>query len=103
MRCPFAVALALATLPLSSCNKAVMTDSTTHGIDVAGIDRSTKPGDDFFKFANGSWDKNTPIPPDRASWGIDATLDEQATDHTRALLEHASTAKASGSDERKAA
>jgi putative endopeptidase len=77
---------------------------TTHGIDVAGMDRSTKPGDDFFKFANGSWDKNTPIPPDRASWGLDPALSEQATRHTRELLESTAAAgQAAGSDERKAA
>ena len=35
------------------------------GIDIQGMDRSAKPGDDFFEYVNGSWPKNTPIPADR--------------------------------------
>jgi putative endopeptidase len=27
------------------------------GIDTAGMDRSVRPGDDFFRFANGTWYK----------------------------------------------
>lgn len=37
----------------------------TWGIDTAGMDRSVKPGDDFFGFVNGTWAKTTPIPADR--------------------------------------
>src|ERR1700737_3422083 len=77
----------LFSIPLSSCGTTAQTTTSAHGIDVAGMDRSMKPGDDFFKFANGTWDKNTPIPPDRASWGVDGMLDEEATAHTRELLE----------------
>ena len=29
------------------------------GFDLAGMDRSVKPGDDFFDYANGTWFKNT--------------------------------------------
>jgi endothelin-converting enzyme/putative endopeptidase len=39
------------------------------GIDPAMMDRSTKPGDDFNVFANGTWLKNTPIPADRSVIG----------------------------------
>src|SRR5437660_2431899 len=73
--------------------------SATRGIDVAGMNPTVKPGDDFFQYANGTWDGRTSIPPDRAAWGIDAELDEQATAHTRALLENAA---ARGANERKA-
>jgi putative endopeptidase len=37
----------------------------THGIVVANMDRSVKPGDDFYRYANGDWIKRTEIPPDR--------------------------------------
>jgi len=39
------------------------------GIDLAGMDRSVKPGDDFYSYVNGSWDKNAVIPPDRSNIG----------------------------------
>jgi putative endopeptidase len=35
------------------------------GIDTAGMDRSQKPWDDFYQFANGKWIAETDIPPDR--------------------------------------
>ena len=76
--------------------------SLVHGIDVAGMDRSVKPGDDFFRYANGTWDRNTPIPPDRSSWGLGAELTEQADRRTRGLLEEAAKSGApAGSDERR--
>jgi len=34
------------------------------------LDRSIKPGDDFFSFANGGWIKKNPIPVTESSWGI---------------------------------
>jgi putative endopeptidase len=39
------------------------------GFDLTGMDRSVKPGDDFFEYANGAWFKRTMIPPDRTSIG----------------------------------
>ena len=43
----------------------------SRGIDLAGIDRSVAPGDDFFAYANGTWLKTTEIPADRSAWGIE--------------------------------
>ena len=74
-----------------------------HGVDITGMDRSVKPGYDFFAYANGAWDRHAQIPPDRASWGVGAGLDEEATEHTRALLEGAAAGRATTRpDERKA-
>ena len=39
------------------------------GVDLAAMDRSIDPGDDFFRHAGGTWMKNTQIPPDRSRWG----------------------------------
>jgi predicted metalloendopeptidase len=36
----------------------------THGIVVANMGRSVKPGDDFYQYANGDWIKRTQLPPD---------------------------------------
>jgi putative endopeptidase len=70
-------------------------------VDVAGMDKSVRPGDDFFRYANGTWDRLTAIPADRSMWGIGAELDEQANAQTRALLEEAAKGGGSG-DGRKA-
>ena len=37
------------------------------GLDLAGMDKSVAPGDDFFRYANGAWLKSTEIPADRSS------------------------------------
>ncbi|HEX3101923.1 MAG TPA: M13 family metallopeptidase N-terminal domain-containing protein, partial [Pyrinomonadaceae bacterium] len=39
------------------------------GIDIGGMDREVKPGDDFFSYANGGWSKKTEIPADRTAFG----------------------------------
>jgi len=36
------------------------------GYDPAAMDRSVKPGDDFWAYVNGTWDKNTKIAADRS-------------------------------------
>ena len=43
--------------------------TVSRGIDLAGIDRSVAPGDDFFLYANGTWLKNTEIPADPSQLG----------------------------------
>jgi endothelin-converting enzyme/putative endopeptidase len=40
-----------------------------HGVAADNIDHSVKPGDDFYRYANGAWLKRTDIPADRA--GVD--------------------------------
>ncbi len=41
------------------------------------IDKSVKPGDDFFKFAMGKWLQNNPIPASERSWGIWSLVNEE--------------------------
>ncbi|HEX3886392.1 MAG TPA: M13 family metallopeptidase [Phenylobacterium sp.] len=63
------------------------------GLDLAGMDRSVKPGDDFFAYANGHWLATTQIPADRSSWGVGAELTELTTARTQALIQGAAKAK----------
>jgi predicted metalloendopeptidase len=98
-----ACSIAAASAPALRLMAQAPAAPASHGIDTAGMDRSVKPGDDFFRYANGTWYRTNAIPPDRSSWGVDAELSEQATLHTRALLEQAAKNAPAGSDERKAA
>src|SRR5208337_3880591 len=76
----------------------------THGIAVANIDRTVKPGDDFYLYANGEWIKRTEIPPDRSGIGVFSKLDEVSNKRTAALIEEAAKANAaSGSSTKKIA
>src|SRR5689334_704454 len=59
----------------------------TFGFDTAGMDKSVAPGDDFFTYANGTWVKNTPIPPDKARYGMFNVLDDLSRERTRTIIE----------------
>ncbi|HEY1252237.1 MAG TPA: M13 family metallopeptidase [Thermoanaerobaculia bacterium] len=63
--------------------------SSSTGIDVEGIDRSIRPGDDFYGYANGAWMKATEIPPDRSAVGAFSIVDEEVTKRTAALIQEA--------------
>src|ERR1700704_770307 len=71
-----------------------------HGLDLAGIDRSVAPGDDFFRYANGAWLKATEIPPDRSSYGPAEQLAELTAQRTAELVRNTAGA-AAGSEARK--
>jgi putative endopeptidase len=75
----------------------------TWGFDLGGMDRSVKPGDDFFKFANGSWDKTTEIPSDRVRWGNFNKLRELSDARLHAILEEAKAGKLQDPDAAKIA
>jgi putative endopeptidase len=39
------------------------------GVDLSSMDKSVKPGDNFFNYVNGTWLKTATIPPDRSQTG----------------------------------
>jgi putative endopeptidase len=57
------------------------------GVDLEGMDRSVKPGDDFFRFVNGKWAATTQIPPDKTNYGAFVLLRDLSEARMRALLE----------------
>lgn len=58
---------------LSACTSAPkMPETVTPKIpafDVAGMDTTAKPCDDFDRFANGKWKDNNPVPATESRWG----------------------------------
>ncbi|MDE2410524.1 MAG: M13 family metallopeptidase [Sphingomonadales bacterium] len=64
--------VATASLGPVACKMTGKTEAvaaTAVGIDPAMMDKSVKPGDDFYGYANGAWQRNTEIPADRSSIG----------------------------------
>jgi putative endopeptidase len=59
----------------------------TFGFDTAGMDKSVAAGDDFFEYANGTWAKNTPIPPDKARYGMFNVLDDLSKERTKTIID----------------
>jgi endothelin-converting enzyme/putative endopeptidase len=57
------------------------------GVDLSAMDRSVKPGDSFWHFVNGNWDKTTPIAADRSSAGAGVLLVDEAERQVRSIVE----------------
>jgi predicted metalloendopeptidase len=93
-------ALTLTVAVAGAASPAAMPAASPHGVDLAGIDRSVAPGDDFFRYANGAWLKVTEIPPDRSSYGPGEQLTELTAERTAELVRNTSGAPA-GSEARK--
>src|SRR5215831_892476 len=97
----FMVSLVLAAVAAFAQDAAIQQG---HGIVVANMDRSVKPGDDFYRFANGEWIRRTEIPPDRAGVNVFTKLGDLSNQRTKDLIEELAKSKApTGSGERKVA
>jgi endothelin-converting enzyme/putative endopeptidase len=59
------------------------------GVDLTARDMAVKPGDDFFRYANGAWFAANPIPADRQAWGVGTVLSEDVEAQLRAIVETA--------------
>ncbi len=72
------------------------------GFDIEGMDTSYHPGDDFFRYANGTWLDNTEIPSDRSNWGMFSVLADEAEEDVRSIiLDLAATNPEAGTIEQK--
>jgi putative endopeptidase len=70
----FLIGVASAALLAGAAHAAV--PGLPSGLDVAGVDKQVKPGDGFFAYANGAWEKTAEIPADRSSYGLGAQMVE---------------------------
>ena len=93
-----AAALVLGALALSLARpRSADAAESVPGADLAAIDKSVKPGDDFFLYANGGWVAKTEIPPDRAVFGAFSIVDEEVRKRTAAIIQEAADRNAPAS------
>lgn len=77
-----AVAAAVALAP------GLRTESqATSGFDPSTFDRSVRPQDDLYRYANGRWLDETVIPDDRVSYSAAAELIETTNEDLRAIID----------------
>jgi putative endopeptidase len=99
----FLTGVALAAEPAATTAPTTAERFGKWGVDLEGMDRSVKPGDDFFRYVNGKWAAKTQIPPDKTSFGAFVILRDLSEARVRALLDRWAADKTlkPGSDEAK--
>jgi putative endopeptidase len=85
--------LALTVLMLGASMAHTAESAPISGIQSADMDKTVRAQDDLFQYANGAWLKNVPIPPDRASYGVDSMMTEHSLLQQRDLIETAQISK----------
>lgn len=72
------------------------------GIDIAGMDTTVRPGDDFFAYVNGKWAAETDMPADRSRYGTFDILRDESQEKVKSIVEDSANGDfAKGTDEQK--
>ncbi len=104
MKRVFACALCFA---LAACGQQAGDDEVvlTSGIELANMNTTVRPQDDFFRYVNGTWLATTEIPADRNTTGVFMDLRDKAREDVRTIIEEVAseTDLETGSDEQKVA
>lgn len=108
MRLYFNAKFAAAAVVLGAgvCNAQTKTTAQEKpGINLSYMDKKVKPGDDFFRYVNGTWIDQTQIPGDKTRWGSFDELRERTNNDALAILKEAAANKSlkSNTDQGKAA
>ncbi|MGH2485638.1 MAG: M13 family peptidase, partial [Ktedonobacterales bacterium] len=61
------------------------------GLDLAAMDKTIVPGDDFYRYVNGTWLRNTQIPSDHGRWTEFERLNDLNARRNRSILDAAAT------------
>jgi putative endopeptidase len=81
---PALLAVSLLTLPAFAADKPQFGQ---FGVDLGAMDKSVKPGDNFFSYTNGNWLKTAVIPPDRSQTGSFQDLQILSETRMRAIVD----------------
>ena len=85
---------------LSACEGKTVVEDTQpeiepvlENVDVTLIDRSISPGDDFYRFANGTWLETYELPADKSAFGNFHELFEISQERVQSLIEELAAAR----------
>ncbi|MEE9273410.1 MAG: M13 family metallopeptidase [Robiginitomaculum sp.] len=73
--------------PKMASHKAIKPELGTFGIELKNMDKSIKPGDNFFKYVNGKWLDNTEIPADKSRYGGFSLLGDRSTERVKSIIQ----------------
>ncbi|GAB5459501.1 MAG: M13 family metallopeptidase [Henriciella sp.] len=63
------------------------------GLDLASLDTSVEPGDDFFRYVNGTWYDEFEMPADRTRYGSFTLLREKSEQRVKFIIDDLAAAK----------
>ncbi|HEU4589771.1 MAG TPA: M13 family metallopeptidase [Steroidobacteraceae bacterium] len=63
------------------------------GVDLAAMDKSVRPGDDFYEYVNGKWLETAQIPPDKSYYGTVTTVFEKTEANLHAIVDELAAGK----------
>jgi putative endopeptidase len=87
---------------ISGCKIEKPIDPVKSGVILENMDTTTRPGDDFYQYANGNWIKKTEIPADKSSYWMGTILFEKSQKDFQKIIEEVITSNPEiGTDEQK--
>ncbi len=100
---------AAALLLLSACGQestpeapAAEPAALISGLNLDAMDTSVKPGDDFFRYVNGTWLDETEMPADKSRYGEFNVIADEAQANVKTIVEESANGDfAKGTDEQK--
>ena len=92
--------VAVSTALLSACGETSAPVSEapkpavgSFGVDLAQMDATVRPGDDFYGYVNGTWLKTFQIPADRARYTTGTSVSEKMESDVRTILDELAASK----------
>jgi putative endopeptidase len=82
-----------AALGIIAASYSAQAQSPAKFIDPANMDLTVKPGDDFYKYASGTWIRNNPVPAKETRWGSFNALRDFNINAVKGLVEDAAADK----------
>src|ERR1700755_3538069 len=90
----YAAGMVAASVVVLSAYKSVTLPGKPSDPVYDNLDKSVKPGDNFFLYANGGWINRNPIPAAYSSWGIGNVVGEDIRTRLKKINEDALKANA---------
>ncbi len=81
------LALGLTILALGASAQESTPQYGKWGFDLAGADKTVQPGDDFFRYANGTWLDKTAIPADKPGYSLRLAMTDLTEQRLRDLMQ----------------
>lgn len=81
--------IAFASVMMVACGGEKVAEKTVASVDWDGMDTTVSPKEDFYRFANGNWMKNNPVPESESRWGSFNEVKDRNNEIIKEILETA--------------